>query len=178
MQTWQNSGKDNDGFACFKNTHLFGMYTCCLFFLFIGEKKTHCNRSKFQFLLSSQNKTQPRTNTQKTKIQNEKSQTTIFYLFPQIQPKQKRGRDKDRSSPASHLSDCCGGAKWKRKQEKKYLQTRSKGALRAQILAGEEKLHILVVECRSEKENLFNTGVCCLGLGSPCLLPPHPSRWK
>ena len=45
-------------------------------------------------------------------------------------------------------------------------------------MAREEKLHILVVECRSEKENLFNTGVCCLGLGSPCLLPPHPSRWK
>ena len=82
---------------------------------------------------------------QKYKMRNHKQLFFTFYLFPQIQAKQKRGRDKDRSSPASHLSDCCGGGKLKRKRETKYLQTRSKGALRAQILAGEEKLHILVV---------------------------------
>ena len=109
--------------------HKFCKYTFCLFFLSVGRKNTM--ELNVYFLLSSQNKAQLRTNSQKQKykIRNHKQQLFTFYLFPQIQAKQKRGRDKDRSSPASHLSDCCGGGKLKRKQETKYLQTRSKGAL-------------------------------------------------
>ena len=91
--------------------HKFCKYTFCLFFLSVGRKNTM--ELNVYFLLSSQNKAQLRTNSQKQKykIRNHKQQLFTFYLFPQIQAKQKRGRDKDRSSPASHLSDCCGGGK-------------------------------------------------------------------